>query len=521
MLLLMLMLPMVMIPLVGLAIDGTMCFIVQAKLSAAVDGAALGAGRLLGTNANTTEIAGEFLNVDMPNGYWGSKNLTPTITATSTLNLHTINVSATVDVPLLFLRIFGQQKSVVAAAATATRADTRVMLVLDRSGSMNNVDAISGLNVFPTMVTSAKNFVGMFTPGTDELGMVAFDGSAIVGYPTTRPYDGSPTSATQHGPDTSFATSSTSGPMFTQINLLNSGGATNTSEALNLAFIELQKAHRQDLNANGADSRLNSIVLFTDGVPTNMTVYANDPTTANTNSLKPFGATAGKSPCTNNPATAVAGTQMKFWMGNPGDPVSGWGTPHGLHTLSAYDNSQTLAYWLGNGGADKVSPNPVSSVAGCNYLNNMNWTSSANIDLRQIPPFDLYGDPTNTIGYTNSFIVDATGNKIGAVYNGTSYDYLQPTNPYHTGISYWNAADNAGKNIRGSNAAGLPVAIYTIAYSGNGGSDRGLLKRLANTQDSTSYDPTQQSGMYVEVHSADQLNAAFSMVASELLRLAK
>jgi hypothetical protein len=69
--------------------------------------------------------------------------------------------------------------------------------------------------------------------------------------------------------------------------------------------------------------------------------------------------------------------------------------------------------------------------------------------------------------------------------------------------------------------AGLPVAIYTIAYSGNGGTDRGLLKRLANTQDSTSYDPTQQSGIYVEVHSADQLNAAFSMVASELLRLAK
>ena len=58
MLLLMLMLPLVLIPLVGLAIDGTMCFIVQAKLSAAVDGAALGAGRLLGTNANTTEIYG-------------------------------------------------------------------------------------------------------------------------------------------------------------------------------------------------------------------------------------------------------------------------------------------------------------------------------------------------------------------------------------------------------------------------------------------------------------------------------
>ena len=62
--LLMLGLPIVFIPLVGLAFDGTKLYIVQAKLSEAVDGAALGSGRLLGTVANTTEIAGEFLSLD-------------------------------------------------------------------------------------------------------------------------------------------------------------------------------------------------------------------------------------------------------------------------------------------------------------------------------------------------------------------------------------------------------------------------------------------------------------------------
>ena len=41
-----------------------MLYIVQAKLSAAVDGAALGAGRLLGTQANPQEIAGEFLRAN-------------------------------------------------------------------------------------------------------------------------------------------------------------------------------------------------------------------------------------------------------------------------------------------------------------------------------------------------------------------------------------------------------------------------------------------------------------------------
>ena len=102
-----LMIPAVLLPLVGLAIDGSRLYIVQAKLSEAVDGAALGAGRLLGTTANTTEIAGEFLNANFPSGFWGSNNLTPTISYTTSFTSHTITVSATANVPLLFLRILG------------------------------------------------------------------------------------------------------------------------------------------------------------------------------------------------------------------------------------------------------------------------------------------------------------------------------------------------------------------------------------------------------------------------------
>src|ERR1700689_5621410 len=74
-----LMLPVLMM-MVGLAIDRTMLFIVEAKLDAAVDGAPLGGGRFLGTNANTPEIAGEFLSADFPASYWGSYSFTPTIT---------------------------------------------------------------------------------------------------------------------------------------------------------------------------------------------------------------------------------------------------------------------------------------------------------------------------------------------------------------------------------------------------------------------------------------------------------
>jgi Flp pilus assembly protein TadG len=126
----------VLLLLVGLAIDRTMLFIVEAKLSAAVDGAALGAGRLLGTNANTVEIAREFLFANFPTGYWKSYNLNPNITATTVLSTHTITVNANVTVPVLFMRMFGPSANIVYASAVATRRDTRIVLVLDRSGSM-------------------------------------------------------------------------------------------------------------------------------------------------------------------------------------------------------------------------------------------------------------------------------------------------------------------------------------------------------------------------------------------------
>src|SRR5579863_7139379 len=144
---------------VGLAIDLGILFVVQTRLSAAVDGAALGAGRLLGTSANTSEIAGEFLNANYPSGFWGSYNLTPTISVTTNASLHTIAVSATVQVPLLFLRLLRQQNCTVAASATAVRRDVRVELVLDRSYSM--------LNQIGNLRTAATNFVNMFNPGTD------------------------------------------------------------------------------------------------------------------------------------------------------------------------------------------------------------------------------------------------------------------------------------------------------------------------------------------------------------------
>jgi len=242
-------LPLVLIPLVGLAIDGTVAYIVQAQLSTAADGAALGAGRLLGTNANTEEIAREFVDANFPTGYWGSRNLQRTATFTQNLSTKTVTISASVDVPLFFMRIFGNDHSTVAVNAVATRTVSRIELVLDRSGSMaGNIGALR---------SAATGFVQKFTPGVDQMGLVVFGGSAFVGWPTSK-------TLSSTGPTTTFADqASGQDNMLTMISAINSGSFTGTAEALYLAWQEIKKA---DIIL-GDPSRPNYIVLFTDGMP--------------------------------------------------------------------------------------------------------------------------------------------------------------------------------------------------------------------------------------------------------------
>jgi hypothetical protein len=496
-----LLLPAVILPLVGLAIDVTMLQIVQSRLSAACDGAALGAGRLLGTPANTNEIAGEFLNANFPSGYWGSYNMVPTITSSTTFSTHTINVSASVNVPLLFLRIFGQNFSVITASAQATRRDTRVELVLDRSYSM--VNEMAGLR------STASSFVNMFTPGADELGLVVFGGSGFVAYPTTRPY--SLNAGT--GPNVHFADTPPPGGdnMLTLISALQVGTDTGTAEGLWLAYQELKKANGIDQDP----TRLNVIVLFTDGVPNGLTAFFNNPSGGN-NVLGSI------SRCTYSPALASnPSTDMIAWMATAGtaqdlsffSPTSSTGI--GIYPLLIF-NTNSAKYWVSNTGSygyvndmTELSGTPMTN---CQHIGAYG-TLGAGTDmsgLAKIPAVDYYGNSTSGNAYTQ-----------GVLYKkyGLSYDPTKPTNGYHVGLASWNLVDNTAHAILSDST--MNVAIYCIGYTGNGGVDAALLKRVANTQDASSYNSNYQTGMYVEAADTTGLANAFNTVASAILRLAK
>ncbi len=482
----------------GLGIDLCMLYVVQTRLSSAVDGAALGAGRLLGTSANTSEIAGEFLNANYPAGYWGSYNLTPGITVTTNASLHTIAVNATVQVPLLFLRLLRQQYCTVAASATAVRRDVRVELVLDRSYSM--IDQMSNLR------TAATSFVNMFNPGTDELGLVVLSGSSFVAYPTSEMPNYSLTGGT--GPDVHFADPVTGSNqnMLTIISALQLGSDTNTSEAIWLAYMELKKAAAIDNDPTKA----NVIVLFTDGVPNGFTAYLNNPSS---NSL------GGNSNCKYDPAT-ISGSQQYGWIATAGNsttlsffsPTASTGI--GFFNSLIFDTVHNAYYWattVGSGGyVDDLIEVTGTPMTNCQHIG-ATGSLGAGTDmsgLAKIPPYDYYGNSTADSAYTQGVLY--------AQY-GIAYNSAQPTNGYQMGLASWSVTDNAAQKILSD--TNMNIAIYTIGFTGDGGVDSVLLNRMANTQSSSSYNSNYQTGMYVPASNAAEMQQAFGQVASEVLRL--
>jgi hypothetical protein len=332
---------------------------------------------------------------------------------------------------------------------------------------------------------------------------VVFGSSAVVGYPTTRPYNYSPTSA--GGPDTNFETTQTNGDMLDMINDIESTGHTNMSEGLALAYLELQKADHRDNDP----TRLNAIVLFTDGVPNTFTMYANDPSNNSLNPCTPDrngNCTVCK--CKYNPATAgTASTQM---IGFAEGDTSGAASV-GLYFLASSDSNTAASWMRGQPNNETIgNGNLATAVTNCVYLDATGWWQTPGLgDLKQVPSQDYWGDSTS----------DGTVYKSSPMYGGYSYDSTKPTVASNIGIAAWNTVDNVAKRILAD--TNLNVTIYVIGYTPNGGVDTYLLKRVANTKDSTNHNAAWQTGLYVAAGDDAALEVAFQTVASAILRLAQ
>lgn len=240
----------VVLPMIGLAIDGGISYFAHSRLSSAVDAAALAGARSLNVGedlpsqvANAQAVAQNYFNANFPPGILGSSNIQAPAAQITQTSYHTITVQfqASSDIQLYFMPLLGYPTSHISASATTSRRDVNIMLVIDRSGSMVPVCGV--------MKADAENFVSRFVDGRDRLGLVTFMGNAksqpTIDYPATKNFKSQNPSLT----DT--------------IGQLACGGNTGSAAALSLAHGQI---------VLGAEpGALNVIVFFTDGVPNGFT----------------------------------------------------------------------------------------------------------------------------------------------------------------------------------------------------------------------------------------------------------
>jgi Flp pilus assembly protein TadG len=252
----------VLMGLVGLAVDSGLAYGVKAKLASAVDAAAIAGARALAEGVDddariiaARKAAKDYYAANFPAVFLGAARVPltdPMIDAVhDATGYWTITVTGSAVMPVTFMRMLGFSDFPISAMGQAIRRDLDIVLVLDTSGSL-----ASPSGTFPALKAAAVNFVNKFNAGSngDRVGVVSFASGAVVNVPIVK--DG------------------TRGFNKTQvvnaINALNVSGSTASAEGLRLAL--------NDINGVPAINRssLRMIVFFSDGAPNDVpAVFSN------------------------------------------------------------------------------------------------------------------------------------------------------------------------------------------------------------------------------------------------------
>ena len=549
---------------VGLAVDVGTMYMIKARLSAAVDAAALAGGRSVNfavnaatAESNFTTTANQFFKANFPTGYLnsiGTPVVTPVFTEENDGNgnpdgVLDFAVSASVAAPTYFMNIFNVHSVIVTDNGTASRRGLVLMLVLDQSSSMGQ-GAGSPCEV---MKSAAENFLTMFSP-FDQIGLVTFDITAHM-------LDAPTVARAQVNSD---------------IGSISCTSNTNTVSALDLAWQQIQSA--------GLPLALNTIVLFTDGSPNGIT--ANFPVRTSADTRWGPALTSPTPPAQHGATYAGISNSCLEGVGNNdangvntnaacvGMPVvcSGGGTAFG--TLSQWGDQNSYgadSYGL----ADPTDSLSATVPSSCNYASGL-----PSVNIRQfiayIPNTDYYGksmingvpatggstygtvsggyetradwlfqinsecssDPTVSPNCRNVGDVWANHPTVGLATNvftsGPYSGYLRPDQPNSVVAAGMNATMAEAYRIR-SDTTYHPV-IHTIYLTGNSTDsvDREFLAVVANAAQVTAlpYDPAgfvpytnpayqtnQQTGKYLVTSDRNALTNLFAQLASEVLRL--
>ncbi|MCZ2148194.1 MAG: VWA domain-containing protein [Bryobacterales bacterium] len=506
------------IPIVGLAIDASFLFAVKARLQSATDASALAAARSLSVGLTMAEQQGAavsraqaFFAANYPPGLFNttSRNLSVDVAETG-FRTRTVTVTAAVDSPLFFMRILvNSPTTIVSATGRASRRDVNVILVLDRSGSMNSNGGC------PAMRSAAKGFVNLFANQRDRLAMITFGISYALSYPANM----------------NFKTSSPTLPAV--IDTITCSGGTGIAQALFKGYEQIAQ-----INEPGA---LNVILLFTDGVPNTVTadfpVNRLDTTRVADNATLPQSPKNSRCYDWNNTqrwtkASPYLGQQNPSW--NPtneffrGAVYSQEGLSGGGNTLMGVvpyiapgfsDPSGVVTYAYNSAVNPPTQYSSPSNTGDCwfqggrGHNGNSQGTGTGHVqyDIAYYPDRDTYG---TSLRSADNFV--PVNNFPGSNPYAGKIDVRDKTNMMNAAIA---AADNVGKRIRNQDLApNVNTVVYTIGLGETQANQETLLKRIANDAASPIYDQNKLEGLFVYAPTAADLNAAFVRIAAEILR---
>ena len=233
---------------VALGIEAGRWYLVRAELAKGVDSAALaGAKNISNPYVTPTTIAVEFGRENFEAGYVGTpQSGAGTVRFTATMvESDKISVTGNVDATAILARIFGFDRIPVVASGVAQKKEVEIMMILDRSGSMDGSTKIGRLK------TAASSFVNFFqdTQDKDKMGLITFATSVRLDFALGNNYVNN---------------------MRTAINAMcpgnNCEGGTNMESALDRAD---GTGGFTDQTGVPGDRRIQQfVVFFTDGQPT-------------------------------------------------------------------------------------------------------------------------------------------------------------------------------------------------------------------------------------------------------------
>ncbi len=496
------------IPMIGLAVDVGMLYVVKARLQGAVDGASLAAARALNlgqtTSAQATSAKQNAVNWFYANFPAGSWFTTGTLMNTSDTYVHVyddatnpylrhVDVTASSNVPTLFMNWFGVKKTLIVAYGFASRRDVNAMLVLDRSGSMAGSPCAA-------LITAAKTFTGQFSAGRDKIGAISFGDNAYL-----------------HAvPLTTFQTTlgytNTLGTGNGELDTIACAGGTATPQAMALAYNELYK-----INQPGA---LNVIVVETDGLPNTVTMNFWDGSTAGLSSSSNCLDTQSKKKSQGGFASSAvlpawtAGHSMNtggtgYIADIPAGMIGGLGGSDSGNTVYMLFNSWTTV----KANTYSETANQYSAANGCSMAST-HTTSSSPTDLAWMPTNDVYGS-----------------NLVNASYNtvlGVSGSHITNLTMANIRAAAFNALDDKASDARTN--VNLPVTIFAIGFTST--VDDTILQRIANdpawltsascaSSGKCVVHTDQPEGTYVFAATISDLIPAFLTLSSQILRLSR